>query len=67
MDKERITSDDISLDNVPMDIILIFKPLLLEMETFEESLDKDEFIESAISLLQRLTIKERNTIFKFGI
>tara|TARA_B110000285_G_C15087300_1_gene596943 strand:- start:1287 stop:1442 length:156 start_codon:yes stop_codon:yes gene_type:complete len=51
MDKGRVTADDISLDNIPMDIILIFKPLLLEMETYDESLDKDEFVESAVSLL----------------
>ena len=67
MDKGRVTADDISLDNIPMDIILIFKPLLLEMETYDESLDKDEFVESAVSLLQGLTIRERNTIYKFGV
>ena len=66
MNKGRVTADDISLDDVPLDIIMIFKPLLLEMETYEESLDKEEFVESAISLLQRLTIKEKNTILKFG-
>ena len=44
----RISADDVSLESVPMDIIMIFKPLLLEMEMYQESLDKDEFIESAV-------------------
>jgi hypothetical protein len=35
-----------------MDLIVIFKPLLLEMEAYQESLDKDEFIESSLALLQ---------------
>ena len=46
-----MTADDISLENVPIEIILILKPLLLEIEEFNESLDKEEFIESAASLL----------------
>ena len=51
LDKGRVTADDISLENVPIEIILILKPLLLEIEEFKESLDKEEFTESAASLL----------------
>ena len=34
-----------------MDLIVIFKPLLLEMEAYQESLDRDEFVESSLALI----------------
>jgi hypothetical protein len=34
-----------------MDLIVIFKPLLLEMEAYQESLDRDEFVESSMALI----------------
>ena len=45
---------------------MIFKPLLVEMETYNEDLDKDEFIDSAMSLLETLDINQRNTVLNFG-
>ena len=47
----KISADEIDLESVPMDLIVIFKPLLLEMEAYNESLDKDEFVESSLALI----------------
>ena len=52
----RLTADEINLDNVSAEILIIFKPLLVEMEIYNEDLDKEEFIESATSLLETLDI-----------
>jgi hypothetical protein len=49
-----------------MEFIVMFKPLLLEMEMYDESLDREEFVESAIALLQGLTIHDRNLVLNFG-
>ena len=62
----RISADKIDLDAVPVEILTIFKPLLVEMENFNEDLDKEEFVDSAISLLEKLDINSRNTILNFG-
>jgi hypothetical protein len=48
----KISADEIDIENVPMELIIIFKPLLLEMEAYQESLDKDEFVESSLALVQ---------------
>ena len=34
-----ISADSIDLNAVPAEVLLVFKPLLIEMETYEESLD----------------------------
>ena len=47
----KISADEIDLEKVPMDLIVIFKPLLLEMEAYQESLDRDEFVESSMALI----------------
>ena len=52
----KLTPDEINLDKVSAEILIIFKPLLVEMEIYNEDLDKDEFIESALSLLETLDI-----------
>jgi len=62
----RISSTDIDLDRVPPDIILIFKPLLIEMEQYGESLDREEFIESALVLVNSITIDRRSLILNFS-
>ena len=44
----------------------IFKPLLCELETFDEELDKEEFIESSLALLEKQDISCRNAVLNFG-
>lgn len=61
----RITSDEIELDHVPGKILLTLKPLLIEMEAYDESLDEEEFIESVLNLLNQFTIEQRNDILHF--
>ena len=61
-----ISASEVALENVPAEVLLIFKPLLVEMENFEEQLDQAEFIESALVLMQRCTVSERATIVNFG-
>ena len=58
----RISADEIELDLVSAEILVVFKPLLVEMETFDEDLDREEFIESAITLLDKLDINTRNVV-----
>jgi len=36
---------------MPAELLLIFKPLLLEMDNFGETLDEAEFIESSLQLI----------------
>lgn len=38
---------------MPVEILQIFKPLLVEMETFGEDLDQEEFVESSMALLEK--------------
>lgn len=52
----KLSADEINLDFVSAEILEIFKPLLVELETFNEELDKDEFVESAVALLATLDI-----------
>jgi Ca2+-binding EF-hand superfamily protein len=58
----RISADEIELDLVSAEVLVVFKPLLVEMETFDEDLDREEFIESAITLLEKLDINTRNMV-----
>ena len=62
----KLSADEINLDFVSAEILEIFKPLLVELETFNEELDKDEFVESALALLETLDIQSRNTVLNFG-
>lgn len=64
--KGFISASEVGLENVPAEVLLIFKPLLVEMETFEEQLDQQEFIESSLVLMQRCTVSERATVLNFG-
>ena len=62
----KISPDEINLDIVSTDILLVFKPMLVEMENFDEDLDKEEFIESSLALLEKLDINSRNTVLNYG-
>ena len=61
-----ISAEQIDLDSVPPEVLLVFKPLLIEMETYRERLDKEEFVASGIALLKSASIKDRNTILDCG-
>lgn len=56
----KISADEINLDLVSPELLIIFKPLLVEMENFGEDLDREEFIESSLALLERVDINSRN-------
>ena len=56
----KISADEINLDSLPVEILSIFKPLLIEMESYAEDLDREEFVESALCLLEKLDIGSRN-------
>jgi len=58
----RISAIHINLDFIPTDILVIFKPLLIELETYNEDLDEEEFVESALVLYEKLDIRSRNSI-----
>ena len=62
----KISADEIELDLVSAEVLVVFKPLLVEMETFDEDLDREEFIESAITLLDKLDINTRNVVLTQG-
>ena len=65
-DNNMISSDLIDVDNVPIKILELFKPLIDEMERFNACLDVDEFIESSLVLLQRYTVDKRNFILNLN-
>ena len=48
------------------EILQIFKPLLVELETYDEDLDQEEFVQSGLALLEKLDINSRNTVVNFG-
>jgi hypothetical protein len=50
------------MNKVPDKLYTVLRPLIKEIEEFNETLDKDEFIESCINLLQTLTVAERNIL-----
>lgn len=52
----QISSKCIDITRINAEILEIFSPLLCEMEKFNETLDKEEFIESALKLYQVLTV-----------
>ena len=55
-----ISSKNIELSYLSAELLLIFKPLLSEMENFNETLDKEEFIDSAITLYNTLSVSDKN-------
>ncbi len=65
-DLETISAESINLDKISVEILEIFKPLLVEMENFNENLDKEEFILSGMSLVEKLDINKRNIVLNYG-
>lgn len=54
MDKNengKLNADEIALDDLSSEVLVILKPLLLELEEYQEELDCEEFVESAMVLL----------------
>ena len=54
-----ISSERINSENVPMSALKILMPLLKEMDEMNESLDREEFIDSCLSLLSSLSFYDR--------
>ena len=48
------------------ELLIIFKPLLVEMENFGEDLDREEFVESSLALLEKVDINSRNQVLNYG-
>jgi len=56
MDKNengKLNADEIALDYLSSEVLVILKPLLLELEEYQEELDCEEFVESAMVLLAK--------------
>lgn len=62
----KISADEINLDLVTPELLIIFKPLLVEMENFGEDLDREEFVESSLALLEKVDINSRNQVLNHG-
>lgn len=62
----KISADEINLDLVTPELLIIFKPLLVEMENFGEDLDREEFVESSLALLEKVDINSRNQVLNYG-
>eukprot|EP00347_Sterkiella_histriomuscorum_P019160 403342715 len=73
----QISSKGIDIKSIPADILEILSPLLCEMEQIGETLDRDEFIDSALALYQvrlifnqiihqTLNVHQKNQILKFN-
>jgi hypothetical protein len=63
---QSITSQTIDTNQIPLGILKVIGPLLIELENFNESLDELEFVESCIALLKSKTVAERSFILEFG-
>ena len=59
---DRISAEEINLDIIPADVLIVLKPLLVEMENFDEDLDREEFIDSSLALFQKLDLAQKHTI-----
>ena len=46
----RISTDELNLEHVSADILEIFTPLFVELENLGETLDREEFVDSAYEL-----------------
>ena len=52
--------------SVPIDLLKVLEPLLVELDELRENLTKNEFIGSVLTLYRELTVTERNIIRDFG-
>lgn len=60
-----ISSQKISIQSLPVDILEIISPLLCEMEEINEKLNENEFINSATNLYKTLSLNQKNAILNF--
>lgn len=60
-----ISKNNIYLDEVPDKILLIFEPLLKELNMTEEKLNEIDFFESCIDLFQKMDILSKNTLIEW--
>jgi Ca2+-binding EF-hand superfamily protein len=54
MDKNgngKLNADEISLDDLSSEVLVVLKPILLELEEYQEELDCEEFVESVMAML----------------
>ena len=64
--KGSIEATSIDINTIPIDLLQVLMPLLIELETYDEKLDKGEFVQSVLALYKTLTITEKNAIRNFG-
>ena len=62
----KITASEINLDHVSAEILEIFAPLFIELENLGESLDREEFVDSARELYNSLDVIQKETILHFA-
>ncbi|TNV79180.1 hypothetical protein FGO68_gene1688 [Halteria grandinella] len=60
-----ISGQNIEISGLSAELLQILKPLLQELDQFNETLDKEEFIDSALRLYKTLTVTQRNVILKY--
>ena len=60
-----ISKNNIYLDEVPDKILLIFEPLLKELNMTEEKLNEIDFFESCIDLFQKMDLLSKNTLIEW--
>lgn len=51
---------------IPPELLDVFSPLVNEMDQYGESLDRDEFIESSLVLLQSCNVHQRGLVMGYG-
>ena len=62
----RISTEEVNLDHVSAEILEIFTPLFVELENLGETLDREEFVDSAHELYQTLDIMQKEAILHFA-
>ena len=58
MDKNgngKLNADESALDDISSEVLVILKPLLLELEEYQEELDCEEFVDSGMAMLAGAT------------
>jgi hypothetical protein len=58
MDKNgngKLNADEIALDDISSEVLVVLKPLLLELEEYQEELDCEEFVDSGMAMLAGAT------------
>ena len=60
-----ISADKIQIDTVSLKCLEVLQPLLEEMETLEERLDIEEFVESCYSLYRECNVEQRANLLNY--